>query len=591
MAEYLSPGVYIEEQDFRSSTIEGVSTTTTGFIGPCLWGPVANATLVTSFEEFRSLFGGLEPLEYGDIGRTTNYLAFGVRSFFDNGGKRCYISRIADSAATAAQDLTTSSGADVCSFEARYPGRRGNVQLNVWIARGSDLGTELNGLQRGDVVELATSPITEEFATGVSTAALRIVDFTETGELQLLDSGSTHTPPTASEVHAYKLTVTIEVVGSGSGERYTGLSVHPRSLASMERILRTEDETRGIEPPYDRTATIWFNAPNSLDDSEALDLLAELSDASRTDGSPFVIALNGTTGTDGDQPAEAFYEPTADGLLALEEMEDIALVAAPAAWNLGVNARQAVRNSLITHCETIQYRFAILADGREVDNAGIRSARAKHDTTYAALYYPWVVVTDPFGASGETIELPPDGFVAGICARSDIENGVHKAPANEVVRGALRFNRNVTTGQQDVLNPEGINCLRYFEGRGYLVWGARTMSSDPLWKYVNVRRLFIFLEHSIDRATQWAVFEPNNETLWLRIRLTIEAFLRNVHATGALLGSTPKDAFFVKCDRSTMSLSDLDNGRLVCLVGVAPTRPAEFVIFRIGQWTAEASLI
>jgi phage tail sheath protein FI len=160
-----------------------------------------------------------------------------------------------------------------------------------------------------------------------------------------------------------------------------------------------------------------------------------------------------------------------------------------------------------------------------------------------------------------------------------------------VVRGILRFSRNVTRGDQDVLNPEGVNCLRFFEGRGNRVWGARTISSDPEWMYVNVRRLFIFLEHSIDRGTQWAVFEPNNEALWLRIRLTIESFLTEVWRTGALMGTKPEEAFFVRCDRTTMTQSDLDNGRLICLIGVAPTKPAEFVIFRIGQWTADASII
>jgi phage tail sheath protein FI len=181
--------------------------------------------------------------------------------------------------------------------------------------------------------------------------------------------------------------------------------------------------------------------------------------------------------------------------------------------------------------------------------------------------------------------------MAGIYARSDIERGVHKAPANETVRGILRFSRNVTKGEQDVLNPEGINAFRYFEGRGLRIWGARTISSDPEWIYLNVRRLFIFLEHSIDRGTQWAVFEPNNEELWLKVRLTIESFLTDVWRTGALMGTRPEEAFFVRCDRTTMSQGDLDNGRLVVLIGVAPTKPAEFVIFRIGQWTADASLV
>jgi hypothetical protein len=178
--------------------------------------------------------------------------------------------------------------------------------------------------------------------------------------------------------------------------------------------------------------------------------------------------------------------------------------------------------------------------------------------------------------------------VAGIYARSDILRGVFKAPANEVVRGLTKFEININKARQDVLNPEGINALRFFEGRGNRVWGARTMSSDPEWKYVNVRRLFIFLEHSIDKGTQWAVFEPNNERLWANIRSTIEDFLLVQWKSGALMGGKPEEAFFVRCDRTTMTQNDLDNGRLVCLIGVAPTYPAEYVIFRIGQWTADS---
>ena len=252
--------------------------------------------------------------------------------------------------------------------------------------------------------------------------------------------------------------------------------------------------------------------------------------------------------------------------------------------------RQAVRNALISHCENLRYRFAILAGPRDVNQAGIRGVRSQIDSKYAALYYPWLLLP-PVERNGPPLPLSPEGAMAGIYARSDIERGVFKAPANETVRGVIGFNRNVGKGEQDVLNPEGINCLRFFEGRGYRVWGARTISSDPEWIYVNVRRLFIFLEHSIDRSTQWAVFEPNNEELWLKIRLTIESFLYDVWRSGALLGSKPEDAYFVRCDRSTMSQGDLDNGRLICLIGVAPTKPAEFVIFRIGQWTADASIL
>jgi phage tail sheath protein FI len=215
----------------------------------------------------------------------------------------------------------------------------------------------------------------------------------------------------------------------------------------------------------------------------------------------------------------------------------------------------------------------------------VRAYRARFDSTYAALYYPWVKVLDPITRA--PIALPPSGFVTGIYARNDVERAVYKAPANEVVRLALGFEVTLNKSQQDVLNPEGVNCFRFFEGRGNRLWGARTISSDPEWKYVNLRRYFAYLEHSIDKGTQWAVFEPNGERLWANVRRTVEDFLFNEYQNGALLGDRPERAFFVKCDRSTMTQNDLDNGRLVCLIGVAPLRPAEFVIFRIGQWTGD----
>jgi phage tail sheath protein FI len=208
------------------------------------------------------------------------------------------------------------------------------------------------------------------------------------------------------------------------------------------------------------------------------------------------------------------------------------------------------------------------------------------DSTYAALYYPWVTVLDP--VTRAEITLPPSGFVCGIYARNDITRAVYKAPANEVVNLAIGFEALLNKAQKDVLNPLPVNYFRSFEGRGFRPWGARTIASDPEWKYVNLRRYIAYLEHSIDKGTQWAVFEPNGDQLWANVRRTVSDFLLNEWQTGALLGDKPEKAYFVRCDRSTMTQDDLDNGRLVCLIGVAPLRPAEYVIFRIGQWTADS---
>lgn len=300
-------------------------------------------------------------------------------------------------------------------------------------------------------------------------------------------------------------------------------------------------------------------------------------------------------GSDGGVPLPPRYEgmgddssPVKSGLKSFEDLEEIAIVAAPGySYDWGTRRSQilTISQALINHCERMRYRVAVLDSPDDLALSGVREYRALLDTTRAALYYPWVLVNDPI--TNRDLSLPPSGFLAGIYARNDVEIGVHKAPANEVVRNAIGLEMLINKAQQDVLNPLGINCIRFFEGRGIRVWGARTVSSDPEWKYLNIRRYFAFLEASIDRSTQWAVFEPNGEQLWANIRRTVESFLENEWREGHLAGTKVEEAFFVRCDRSTMTQNDLDNGRLICLIGVAPLYPAEFVIFRIGQWTAD----
>ena len=267
------------------------------------------------------------------------------------------------------------------------------------------------------------------------------------------------------------------------------------------------------------------------------------------------------------------------GLAAFTKIDDISILYSPDSGNIaGLTAE------LITHCENIKDRFAII-DAPEKTPVTV-SPRDKFDTKYGAYYYPWIKIIDP--QNGMKKLIPPGGYMAGIYARSDVERGVHKAPANEVIRGVIDLEFPVTKGDQDVLNPRGVNCIRAFPGRGIRIWGARTLSSDPLWKYINIRRLFIYLEESIDEGTQWVVFEPNSEILWARVIQTISNFLKGVWKSGALMGLTPEEAFFVKCDRTTMTQDDIDNGRLIVMIGVAPVKPAEFVIFRIAQWTNNA---
>jgi phage tail sheath protein FI len=279
------------------------------------------------------------------------------------------------------------------------------------------------------------------------------------------------------------------------------------------------------------------------------------------------------------------------GLFSLRNIEDISIVAAPG------RTATVMQNALINHCEIARYRFAVLDAHRPPRDsmADVINQRQQFDTKYAAIYHPWLLISPPFPASAaqpDEYPIPPSGHVVGIYARTDIERGVHKAPANEVVRGVVGLQRLLNKGEHDILNPypTNINVIRDFRpnNRGIRVYGGRVITSDPDWKYVNVRRLLIFIEASINRGLQWVVFEPNAEPLWARVRRSISNFLTLVWRNGALEGTKVEEAYFVKCDRTTMTQTDIDSGRLICIVGVAPVKPAEFVIVRIGLWTAHA---
>lgn len=283
-------------------------------------------------------------------------------------------------------------------------------------------------------------------------------------------------------------------------------------------------------------------------------------------------------------PSPPDYAP-AFALLA--EIADVAIVAAPGHTALPGATAVGIAQQLVAHAEQLRYRFAVLDSPAGQSVADVQTYKSQFNSKSAAMYYPWVVTANPI-SSGELM-LPPSGFVCGIYARNDANRGVCKAPANLVVQTALRFERALTVADQSILNPAGINCLRTFPGVGNAVWGARTTSSNADWKYVPVSRYLAYLERSIDFGTHWVVFEPNGEPLWSRMRDLISNFLLNEWRQGALLGSKASEAFLVKCDRTTMTQNDLDNGRLICLVGVAVVRPAEFIIFRIGQNTGDAT--
>jgi phage tail sheath protein FI len=643
MPEYLAPGVYVEEVSFRAKSIEGLSTTTTGFVGPTRYGPVnLPLDVVTSIGEFERTYGDRQQMQFEGSSPTHNYMWHAARGFFDNGGTRLYISRVftpmkspgpkdePDGRARAFMTLSSpvSQTVDVI---ARFPGDAGNMRVRITLVLGENvLGQDkgpdpahpiprARGLFENDVVLLSSvssplgSRLSGVFATAHSffdtAAGEQTWRFTPvSGPDKLLAGMHPNPDPLASDqIRVVTATVSVFPVDPNlSSLVYSGLALDPdhqlNGLAdSIEAQFAEKPNSLGEARTLPIVITVIGNNSGTALLSNFFGALTTLKDSLLDPKSSDVdrsidIVLAG--GNDGQRPHADAYEGTTDdvslaktGLMSFEDIDEISIVAAPGS-TFGYNGgykddASTILTLLIAHAERMRYRIAVLDSGDDQSIADVRALRAKLDSTHAALYYPWITVLDP--VTRKEINLPPSGYVAGIYARNDIQRAVYKAPANEVVSLAINFEKVLNKAQQDILNPLGINCFRFFEDRGLRLWGARTISSDPEWKYVNLRRYFGYLEHSIDKGTQWAVFEPNGDLLWANVRRTVSDFLLNEFQNGALLGDKPEKAYFVRCDRSTMTQNDLDNGRLVCLVGVAALRPAEFVIFRIGQWTADSN--
>ena len=285
------------------------------------------------------------------------------------------------------------------------------------------------------------------------------------------------------------------------------------------------------------------------------------------------------------------------GFAGLEAVEEVTMLLVPdlmAAYQqemIDLDGVKAVQLAMIAHCELMANRVAILDTPPDLNAQDVKSWRNEitgYDSKYATLYWPWIKVMDP--VQGKGIFVPPGGSVAGVWARNDDTRGVHKAPANEVIRGAMQLELNITKGEHDQLNPDGINCIRSFPGQGIRIWGARTLSSDPEWRYLNIRRLFNFVESSILGGTNWVVFEPNDPKLWDSVTRTVTMFLRRVWRDGALFGRTQAEAFFVKCDDENNPPENRDAGILTVEIGIAPVKPAEFVVFRVSQFNGGAGL-
>lgn len=572
MAEYLSPGVYVEEFESGMRPMEGVSTSTAGFIGMAEKGKtVGTPEFVTSFADFNRKFGGYLPEStYGEY----RYLAYAVEQFFANGGSRCYVMR------TVASDAAVASvSANGITIAAKNPGKWGNeIKVTAVAApKGKTAVLEATGDDAtGKVYTVANGSAFAEGDTIVIRNNGKVTGYNKIAMAQ----GNTITlavpvkedlvdknPVPKKTISVCEMNV--EVTYRDAVELYEGVSLNvssasyiAKAMAKSELVDVTAGETKDAVNPLS-----VFTA--AADPEKAVIFLAGGSDGGKKGITDDVFM-----GVDGGPGKRT-------GLAAFKELNNVSIMAIP-----GVTS-PAVQLALVAHCANTGASFAVLDVPQDlVKPQDVLAHREKIDSDYAAMYHPWIQIYDALNK--KPAYIPPSGAVCGIYARTDNERGVHKAPANEVVYNCIGLSCLYNKAEQDILNPAGVNLIRALPGQGIRVWGARTCSSNSLWKYVNVRRLFIYLEESIKSQTNWAVFEPNDEMLWARVGRTIRAFLRDMWRNGALVGTTEDQAFFVNIGRDTMSQNDILNGRLICEIGVAPSRPAEFVIFRITQFMEES---
>jgi phage tail sheath protein FI len=467
---------------------------------------------------------------FGDVFDPNKFLPYAVNGFFENGGKRVYVCRIVGDGAT-----TAAAAFGDFFVRAAGPGLWGT---RVFARIDDGTTKKADGSAVGFRLRLAYFSAGQPFDP-----------FTPEGRLQLPRPAFTEdfddlvTDETSPDFYGKR----VPFIDLDKGETNQG----PDSAALGVLVLNV-GAPAGARPQNGTQPLAGGN-----DDTAAL-------------------------GVDDFNGSPAGGRTIEQGLAALEldPYREVALVYAPI-------VSPDIAKAIVGHCERLRFRFAVIDSDKGQNNVNALDPRSTiTDSEYAAFYYPWIVIADP--RTGARKLIPPGGHVLGVYARTDTERGVFKAPANDIVRGALSLELDINDNTQDVLNPRGVNVVRSFPGRGIRVWGARTLSSNALWKYVPVRRLFIFLERSIYEGTQFVVFEPNDDRLWARVIDTIRLFLRGQWRLGALFGRTEQEAFFITCDRTTMSQDDILNGRLICEIGIAPVRPAEFVIFRIFQNTAEA---
>ena len=539
MAEYLSPGVYVEEVDRGPKPIEGVGTAMAAFVGFTEKAELAREIdnelvvenllnkpqLVTNWTQYLERFGGFVP---------GIQLPNSVYGYFSNGGSRCYVVSVRTFPKAEAV-LMNAQGKPALTVRARQAGVEG-MKMRV---RVGELKLPAPSTKKAPA-EGSEPEITEKGGD-------YIFDLNVEKEAA---SGGWKPVEALSDVKLQTAVV--------EGKKQVAVAYKNNKLPKFIELIVMEPATLEKAMPREQEQVLTIEK-KLLEAPQASEFRGDVSER---------------TGVEG-----------------LEVLDDITMVCIPDLMTtmpgekLNLEMVKSVQAMMITHCERMGDRVAILDSPPDMMPQEIKKWRMNvtgFDSSYAAMYYPWIKIMDP--VTDTVINVPPSGHIAGLWARSDNTRGVHKAPANETVLGAVGLAYQTTKGEQDTLNPSGVNCIRAFPGRGIRVWGARTLSSDPAWRYINVRRLFNYVEKSIENGTQWVVFEPNDRKLWARVSRDVSAFLRMVWRDGALFGSAPVEAFYVKCDDELNPPESRDLGRLIIEIGLAPVKPAEFVIFRISQW-------
>lgn len=565
MAEYLAPGVYVEEFDSGVKAMEGVSTSTAGFIGLAQRGPtVGKPVLVTSYGEFQRVFGGYLPSSF----KEQRYLAYSVEQFFNNGGSSAYVMRVASKKDTCAKSELTVGDA-VIHLQAASVGEWGNklqvklqrnhernsIVLKDGIEKNSYVVKNADNFQIGELVELSD---------GEQGSFYKILDIHEqTIVLNTTLEGKYLAEEPLASPKLYAVQYNFWCGLGDCEEAYTGVALLPELQNSLDHMLVKSQLCKATLETIEK-----ISAYQTLDETICAENGLSLS------------FQQGTTSFIENDPSIFLGEDLGTGkrtgLSAFQEISDASIMCIP-----GITL-PAVQSALVGYCEGRTSCFAILDipfDHTTVDE--ILTHRSYFDSNYGAMYHPWLHYYDPL--EKRNFFIPPSGVMAGIYARCDSERGVFKAPANEPVRGCIGLSATYNEAEQGKCNPQGVNLIRSIPGSGIRVWGARTISSDSNWKYINVRRSLIYIEESIKASISWAVFEPNDQLLWSRVQGTITMFLTTLWRNGALVGTTPEEAFFVNVGKSTMTEDDILNGKLICEIGVAPERPTEFVIFRITQ--------